>query len=186
MERPCCDIGHGLGCGGFYRKPPGSKIEAGPGKLSALEKGIFARTEFFLGNKAAGEQAVLPKHHRGPSLLPGCQAAAVYRPNRSLKPEQQRKKEEQPGPEPTATEKRPQNKKEPTPLFCPQPHPVLAGKPGQPPIPPCCTLGRKSAGTGKNPREVEPFRCSCRQQALRVAVLSRKADPGPQQCAFHP
>ena len=55
MERPCCDIGHGLGCGGFYRKPPGSKIEAGPGKLSALEKSIFARTDFFLGNKATGE-----------------------------------------------------------------------------------------------------------------------------------
>lgn len=26
MERPCCDIGHGLGCGGFYRKPPVLKL----------------------------------------------------------------------------------------------------------------------------------------------------------------
>jgi len=131
MERPGCDIWHGLSGSGLHDQPPFGKIQACPRKLAALQQGIFTGSQFFLGDELPGGKSLLAQDDFCPGSLAGGQGGEVRGPDRALQPEQQGEKQKQPGPEPPAAQQRPQPEKQPVPFLNAEPDPVPAGQPGK-------------------------------------------------------
>ena len=185
MERPGRDVRHRFRRSRFRHQLSLHKVEAGPGKLTALEQSVFSGGELFLCDGISREKPCLPQDDGGPRLLAGRQAHRFDEPDKALQPEQQREKDKASGPEPPPPEKGTDAKEKTLPFLDAQPHPPSAGQSGQFPIMPCGAPGREPAGPGNDVGEVQPARGRRSQQTFDIAVLRRKGDACPELSPFH-
>ena len=185
MERPGSDVRHRFRRSRFRHQLSLHKVEAGPGKFTALEQGVFSGGELFLCDGIPREKPCLPQDDGGPRLLAGRQAHRFDEPDKALQPEQQREKDKASGPEPPPPEKGTDAKEKTLPFLDAQPHPPSAGQRGQFPIMPCGAPGREPAGPGNDVGEVQPACGRSSQQTFGIAVLRRKGDTCPELSPFH-
>ena len=185
VERPGSDVRHRFRRSRFRHQLSLHKVEAGPGKFTALEQGVFSGGELFLCDGIPREKPCLPQDDGGPRLLAGRQAHRFDEPDKALQPEQQREKDKASGPEPPPPEKGTDAKEKTLPFLDAQPHPPSAGQRGQFPIMPCGAPGREPAGPGNDVGEVQPACGRSSQQTFGIAVLRRKGDACPELSPFH-
>ena len=74
VERPGRDVRHRFRRSRFRHQLSLYKVEAGPGKLTALEQGVFSGGELFLCDGISREKPCLPQDDGCPRLLAGRQA----------------------------------------------------------------------------------------------------------------
>ena len=185
VERPGSDVRHRFRRSRLRHQLSLHKVEAGPGKFTALEQGVFSGGELFLCDGISREKPCLPQDDGGPRLLAGRQAHRFDEPDKALQPEQQREKDKASGPEPPPPEKGTDAKEKTLPFLDAQPHPPSAGQSGQFQIMPCGAPGREPAGPGNDVGEVQPACGRSSQQTFDIAVLRRKGDARPELSPFH-
>ena len=100
VQRSGGNVRLGPGRGGFHHQPPFGKIQAGPGELAAVQKGVLPGGELCLGHSRTGLQARFPQDGAGPRSLSGGEGRGVRIPDELLCKEQQRHKHRQPRPKP--------------------------------------------------------------------------------------
>ena len=185
MQRSGGNVRLGLGRGGFHHQPPFGKIQAGPGELAAVQKGVLPGGELCLGHSRTGLQARFPQDGAGPRSLSGGEGRGVRIPDELLCKEQQRHKHRQPRPKPGPAQQGAQAEIQPQLPADAQPHPVLAGQRGKARVLPRGAPPAKPSRQGRYPVGMQPGPGGSGEQGLGAAAACSELHRGPKAYRFH-